>query len=182
MRRISVGVITVSDKASRGEREDRSYHAIKETLEGFKAQDACFEILSYEIVPDERDQIASLLRRFADEEGLDLVLTTGGTGLSPRDVTPEATMEVVERIVPGIPERMRAESIKKTPAGMLSRSVCGIRGETLIINLPGSPKGAKECLEAVILALPHAIEVLKGELGDHEPPRFDRKRPTKSDG
>ena len=171
MRMISVGVITVSDKASRGEREDRSYHAIRNILERFKDQAARFEILRYEIVPDERDRIASLLKKFADEEGLDLVLTTGGTGLSPRDVTPEATMEVVERIVPGIPEAMRAESIRKTPAGMLSRSVCGIRGGTLIINLPGSPKGAKECLEAVIAALPHAIEVLKGDLGDHEPPR-----------
>jgi molybdenum cofactor synthesis domain-containing protein len=170
MMRISVGVLTVSDKASRGEREDRSYRAIAETLDGFKDEAVRFEIAWYGIVPDERDQIAALLRELADVRGLDLVLTTGGTGLSPRDVTPEATMDVVERVVPGIPEAMRTESLKKTPAGMLSRSVCGIRGNTLIINLPGSPKGARECLEAVIVALPHAIEVLRGEVGDHEAP------------
>lgn len=167
MQKITVAVLTASDKASRGEREDRSYDVIAETL---KNQMAEAEVVSYEIVPDEQEVISQNLVTLADKAQVDLVLTTGGTGLSPRDVTPEATMEVITKIVPGLAEAMRAESLKKTPAAMISRAVAGMRGRTLVINLPGSPKGAKECLEVVLPAIPHAIEVIKGEVGDHSAP------------
>ena len=165
MSNITVGILTASDKGSRGEREDKSHDAIVETLSVLDA-----EVVWYQIVPDEEDIITKKLILLADEKQVDLVLTTGGTGLSPRDVTPEATLEVIEKAVPGIAETMRAESLKKTPAGMLSRAVAGIRKRTLIINLPGSPKGARECLEAILSALPHAIEVMRGEVGDHTRP------------
>ena len=165
MSNITVGILTASDKGSRGEREDKSHDAIVETLSAWDV-----EVVWYQIVPDEKDIITKKLILLADEKQVDLVLTTGGTGLSPRDVTPEATLAVVEKVVPGIAEAMRAESLKKTPAGMLSRSVAGIRQRTLIINLPGSPKGAQECLEAILPALPHAIEVMRGEVGDHTRP------------
>ena len=111
--------------------------------------------------------IASRLRNWADAGDLDLLVTTGGTGLAPRDVTPEATLEVVERLVPGLAEIMRFESLKKTPMGALSRMVAGVRGHTLIVNLPGSPKAVQECLEAVLPVLPHALETLRGSVGDH---------------
>ena len=120
-------------------------------------------LVRYDIIPDERDIISQKLVQWADNEGIDLIITTGGTGLSPRDVTPEATSAVVERIVPGFAEAMRAESLKKTPMAVLSRGVAGIRGSSLIINLPGSPKAVRECLDVILPALPHAIEVLKGE-------------------
>jgi len=175
MMRIRVAVLTVSDKAFRGEREDRSYPAIAEALRGWEGVE--FEVRRYEVVPDEREVIAAKLRELADGGEVDLILTAGGTGLGPRDVTPEATLEVVERVVPGIPEAMRAESLKATPAGMLSRAVSGIRGRTLIINLPGSPKGAKECLEAILPAIPHAVEVLRGEIGDHQAPSYRDESP-----
>jgi molybdenum cofactor synthesis domain-containing protein len=117
-------------------------------------------------VPDDRETIAAKLREFADEKGLDLVLTTGGTGFGPRDVTPEATLDVVERLVPGIPELMRMESYKITPRAVLSRATAGIRGGTLIVNLPGSPKAVKESLDWILPALPHGLEILKGLAGE----------------
>lgn len=166
-KKITVAILTMSDKASRGEREDRSYGVIVETLKN-EISDA--EIAFYRVVPDEQAIIRQNLIDLADEMQVDLVLTTGGTGLSPRDVTPEATMEAITTIVPGLAEAMRAESLKKTPAAMISRAVAGIRKRTLIVNLPGSPKGAKECLEVVLPAIPHAIEVMKGEVGDHSAP------------
>jgi len=154
----TVGILTVSDKGWRGEREDKSGEAIKEMLSPLDAR-----LARYDIVPDERDVIASRLIQWVDEEGIDLIVTTGGTGLSPRDVTPEATLSVVERIAPGLAEAMRMESVKKTPTAILSRGVAGIRGSSLIINLPGSPRAVRECLEVILPVLPHAIEVLKGE-------------------
>ena len=157
----TLGILTISDKGSRGEREDESGKAIKEL---FAALDA--RPVKYDIVPDEREVISERLRQWADEEGIDLIITTGGTGLSPRDVTPEATLAVVERMAPGFAEAIRAESLKKTPRAMLSRAVAGIRGRSLIINLPGSPRGVRECLEVILPALPHAIETLKGEAGE----------------
>lgn len=154
----TLGILTVSDKGWRGEREDQSGMAIREILTSLDAR-----VVKYDVVPDERDVISQRLREWVDDVGIDLIVTTGGTGLSPRDVTPEATLDVVERIAPGFAEAMRAESLKKTPTAILSRGVAGIRGESLIINLPGSPKAVRQCLEVILPALPHAMEVLKGE-------------------
>ncbi|TET40694.1 MAG: molybdopterin adenylyltransferase [Dehalococcoidia bacterium] len=154
----TLGILTISDKGWRGEREDQSGMAIREILTSLDAR-----VVKYDVVPDEREVISQRLREWVDDVGIDLIVTTGGTGLSPRDVTPEATLDVVERIAPGFAEAMRAESLKKTPTAILSRGVAGIRGGSLIINLPGSPKAVRQCLEVILPALPHAMEVLKGE-------------------
>ncbi len=158
---ISVGVITASDQGSKGERVDLSGETIKEMVPQIGGK-----VTGYCVLPDDRHLLADKMREFADQAGLDLILTTGGTGFSPRDITPEATLDVVERLVPGIAEVMRLESLKKTPKAMLSRAVAGIRGKTLIINLPGSPKAVRECLEAIFPALPHGIEILRGEASE----------------
>ncbi|MFO8010319.1 MAG: MogA/MoaB family molybdenum cofactor biosynthesis protein [Dehalococcoidia bacterium] len=154
----SVGILTVSDKGSRGQREDESGAAIREIVSGLGGQ-----VTRYEIVPDDKDAIGGKLIKWADEAKPDIIFTTGGTGLGPRDVTPEATSSVVERVVPGISEAIRTESIRKTPHGMLSRGISGILGKTLIVNLPGSPKAVRECLEVLTPALPHAVETVRGE-------------------
>lgn len=151
----SAAVITVSDKASRGERIDTSGPAVKQILEK-----AGFEVVYTAVVPDEKEQISAELIRCADAKGVSLVMTTGGTGFSPRDVTPEATLAVIERETRGIPEAMRWASLQITPRGCLSRSAAGIRGSTLIVNLPGSEKAAKENLLAVIDAIGHGLEML----------------------
>ena len=156
-----VGILTISDKGWRGERQDESGSTIRQILSGMGTQ-----IANYDIVPDEKDIIAEKLVKWADEDGMDIIVTTGGTGLGPRDVTPEATLAVIDRVVPGFAEAMRAESLKKTPHAVLSRAVSGIRGGCLIINLPGSPRAVRECLEVILPALPHAIETLKGIAGD----------------
>ena len=155
---ITAGIITVSDRSSSGEREDRSGAEIRTILEG-----AAFEVLYYEIVPDEKDLIATTIKDFADEKKLDIILTTGGTGLTPRDVTPEATLEVIEREIPGIAEYMRMKSSALTPHAMLSRAVSGTRKGALIINLPGSPRAVKENLTFILPALRHAVEKIKGD-------------------
>ena len=152
----SAAVITISDKGARGERVDTSGPAIRAILES-----KGWNVEYTGIVPDELEQIKAELIRCADEKNIDFVLTTGGTGFSPRDVTPEATLQVVERPVPGIPEAMRAESLRITPKGCLSRSAAGIRGRTLIVNLPGSEKAARENLMAVIDAIEHGLEMLQ---------------------
>ena len=157
----TVGILTISDKGWSGERQDRSGEGIREILSTMDVR-----VVNYDIVPDEKEFIAQKLIQWADDDALDVILTTGGTGLSPRDVTPEATLSVVDRAVPGFAEAMRAESLKKTPMAMLSRGVVGIRGGCLIINLPGSPKAVRECLEAILPALPHAVETLKGQAGE----------------
>jgi len=157
----TVGILTVSDKGSQGKREDKSGEAIREIFTKINAR-----VAEYAIVPDERELIKKKLIDWADGGKVDLVVTTGGTGLSPRDVTPEATLEMLERIAPGFAEVMRAESLKKTPNAMLSRAVAGTRKKTLIVNLPGSPKAVKECLDAIMPALPHAIETLRGEAAE----------------
>ena len=157
----TAGILTISDRGSRGERQDKSGQAIREILSSIDAR-----ITDYDIVPDEKELIVEKLVKWADEDNLDVVITTGGTGLTPRDVTPEATLAVVDRIVPGFAEAMRAESLKKTPHAMLSRAVVGTRGKCLIINLPGSPKAVRECLEVILPALPHAVETLKGQAGE----------------
>ncbi len=154
---IRTGILTISDAGSRGEREDTSGAAIRELLVGIGG-----EIGRYEIVPDERDVIAAKLREWCDGGGIDLILTTGGTGLAARDVTPEATLEVAERLAPGIAEAMRAEGMGHTPKAMLSRAVAVVRGSTLVINLPGSEKGVRESLGAVLEVLAHAVELLQG--------------------
>ena len=157
----TVGILTISDKGWRGEREDKSGEAIRQILSRL---DVC--IVNYDIVPDEKELIAQKLIKWADEDNLDVILTTGGTGLSPRDVTPEATLSAVDRVVPGFAEAMRAESLKKTPHAMLSRAVAGTRGSCLIVNLPGSPKAVHECLEVILPALPPGLETLKGQASE----------------
>jgi len=157
----TVGILTISDKGSKGERQDKSGEVIREIVPSMDAR-----IVKYDIVPDEKKLIIEKLVKWADEDDLDVLITTGGTGLTPRDVTPEATLAVVDRIVPGFAEAMRVESLKKTPHAMLSRAVVGTRGKCLIINLPGSPKAVRECLEVILPALPHAVETLKGQAGE----------------
>ena len=155
-----IGIITASDKGSRGEREDASGRLIATMLQELG------EIRSYQVVPDDAEQISREMIVMADQLGLDLILTTGGTGLGPRDVTPEATLAVVDRQVPGIAEAMRAKSLEITSRAMLSRAVAGMRNKTLIINLPGSPKGVKECLEVILPALEHGLAIMKGEASE----------------
>ena len=157
---IRVGILTVSDLGSRGEREDTAGRALQERVEEMGWAVDC-----YEIVPDEAGVISDRLCEWADDAGLELILTTGGTGFADRDVTPEATLEVIDKQAPGIPEAMRAVGLKKTPMAILSRGVAGIRGRTLILNLPGSMKGAVESLEAIRDALPHAVDVIQGRPG-----------------
>ena len=155
---LTVAVLTLSDKGSKGEREDLSGPAIAEALKGVG------DVKYYDILPDERDLIRERILEYVDK--VDLVLTTGGTGLSPRDVTPEATLDVIEREVPGIAEAMRIEGLKKTRRSMLSRAVAGVKGRTLIINLPGSPNAVRENLAVIIDIIPHAIEKIKGDTSE----------------
>jgi len=156
---MKVGVLTVSDRSTRGEREDKSGPLLAELVE----ERLGAEVVRMDVVPDEREEIAAVLRDWADRLRLDLVLTTGGTGFAPRDVTPEATREVIEKEAPGLAEAMRSESLKASPHAMLSRGIAGIRGKTLIVNLPGSPKAVRENLEVILPALPHAIELLNDD-------------------
>ena len=155
-----IGIITASDKGSRGEREDASGRLIATMLQELG------QILSYKVVADDADLISREMIVMADQLGVDLILTTGGTGLGPRDVTPEATLAVVDRQVPGIAEAMRATSLQITSRAMLSRAVAGMRNKTLIINLPGSPKGVQECLEVILPALEHGLAIMKGEASE----------------
>jgi molybdenum cofactor synthesis domain-containing protein len=157
----NLGILTVSTSGYHGKREDTSGKAIRELL-----APPLYQVQRYEIVPDEDEVIQDRFKRWADD-GLDLVISTGGTGLSPRDVTPEACLAVIEREVPGLAEAIRAQTLKKTPMAMLSRSVAGIRGDTLIVTLPGSPKAVRECLEVIIPVLPHALEILKDRAQGH---------------
>lgn len=159
---IRAGVLTVSDTGARGERVDTAGPAVASLVARIDA-----EVSERAVLPDERGEISAKLRAWADEAGLDLILTTGGTGLGRRDVTPEATLDAAERQVPGLGEVMREVGRRSTPLAALSRSVVVTRGGTLIVNLPGSERGARESLEAILDLLPHAIELLQGEAGDH---------------
>lgn len=156
-----VGIITASDKASAGERMDQSAGVIEEYMNTMG-----WSVVSYKVVPDEFEVLRQELAEAADGIKLDLILTTGGTGFGPRDITPEATSAVIERPVPGIPEAMRLGSLKKTPRAMLSRATAGIRGCTLIVNLPGSPRAVRECLDIIVPALAHGLEILSGRGGE----------------
>jgi molybdopterin adenylyltransferase len=153
---ITVAVLTLSDKGSKGERIDSSGPLIQDMLKSINA-----EVKFYDILPDEKELIKKKLIEYSEK--VDLILTTGGTGLSPRDVTPEATLEIIDRQVPGIAEAMRSEGLKKTSRAMLSRAVAGVRGASLVINLPGSPKAVKENLQVILEVIPHAIEKIKGD-------------------
>lgn len=155
--RYKVGIVTVSDKGSRGEREDRSGPAIRRMLEKE------YDVIETLIVPDEIGKIADAIRALVDDQRLDIVITTGGTGVTERDVTPEATKMVVERELPGFSEIMRVKSYEITAHAIISRGICGTRKQSLIINLPGSPKAASECLSFILPAIPHTLEKLKGE-------------------
>jgi molybdopterin adenylyltransferase len=155
---IRFGILTLSDRSARGERADASGPALAALI---KAQG--WSVAKLQILPDDEPAIRAALTEWADSGELDVIITTGGTGFAPRDVTPEATRAVIQRDAPGLAEAMRAESLKKTPHAMLSRAVAGIRGRTLIINLPGSPKGAVENLETILPILPHAVQLLKDD-------------------
>ena len=155
-------ILTISDRSSRGERPDSSGPALVELV-----QSQGWQVIRQAIVPDEIDEIQDALRSWADGVDVDVILTTGGTGFSPRDVTPEATRAVVERLTPGLDEAMRAASMQVTSHAMLSRAISGIRKHTLIVNLPGSPKGAIENLQVVLPALEHAVKLLREEDAGH---------------
>lgn len=160
---IRVAIITVSDSTAAGVREDRSGPALEE-----RASHAGWNVVRRDVVADDSEQIAELLKSIADSDGADVVLTTGGTGVAHRDVTPEATRAAIEREIPGIPEVMRFEGRKHTPLAALSRAISGVRGRTLIINLPGSPKGAVESLHAVADLVGHVVDLLQGRTA-HDP-------------
>lgn len=158
-----IGILTCSDKGYKGEREDKSAQVIKDLV---GSVGNLGYVCEYVVVPDEIESISQTLRSMTDDRGLDLILTTGGTGFGPRDVTPEATLEAVERLVPGLSELMRTEGAKHTPKAALSRAIAGIRKRTLIVNLPGSPKGVAESLRAILPVLPHGLEILRGTAGE----------------
>jgi len=158
----NLGIITISDGVWRKQRSDESGKAIRDSLLGVDSH-----VIKYEVIPDEADIIASKLAEWADEGSMDVILTTGGTGLASRDVTPEATLSIVDKVVPGLAEMMRVQTFTATPFSMLSRAVAGVRKRCLIINLPGSPKAVRECLEVILPAIPHAVQIIKGEITLH---------------
>ena len=162
----NLGILTISDKGWQGQRFDESGKVIRETLLDSR-------VVKYEIVPDEVDVIAGKLAEWADGGSVDVILTSGGTGLGPRDVTPEATLSIVDKVVPGFAEAMRAKTSEATPFAILSRATAGVRAKCLIVNLPGSPKAVRECLEVILPVIPHAMEIIKGEVTEHIAPGKD---------
>lgn len=166
---IRAAILTISDRSFRGERPDASGPALAEYCVS-----QSWEIISSRIVPDEKELIISALQEWVSCNSIDIILTTGGTGFAPRDITPEATLEVVEKLAPGLAEAMRLSSLQKTPHAMLTRGICGIAGRTLIINLPGSPRAAVENLQVITNVLPHAIELLKESPSSEAGHQFDK--------
>lgn len=164
----TAGIITISDKGYAGQRDDASGPAIERLLKTIGGR-----VAGYKIVPDDMERISQAIIHMTDDKGIDLVLTTGGTGFSQRDITPEATLAVIERQVPGIPEAMRLASLKHTPRAVLSRAIAGIRNKSLIINLPGSPRGATENLEVILPALSHGLLILQGKTGECGSPQSE---------
>lgn len=158
---IKVAILTISDKGSSGEREDTSGALLEELVPKISG-----EVVYRKVLPDDQGAIADHLRLLADQEGMDLVLTTGGTGVSPRDVTPEATQQAVDRLIPGMAEAMRFEGYRRNPRAVISRALVGIRGRTLIVNLPGSPRGVRESFEVLIPVIPHTLEKIRGDQSD----------------
>jgi molybdopterin adenylyltransferase len=161
----TVGILTMSDKGSRGERVDVSGNQV---MRDIVTSSMDCRVVKYEMIPDERDIIARTLAAWADEGTVDVILTTGGTGLTPRDVTPEATLSVIDKEVPGIPEAVRIGTLSKTPMAMLSRAIAGVRKKTLIINMPGSPKAVREYLDILVPAIPHAVQMINGVQTEHD--------------
>ena len=159
------GILTISDKACTGERKDESGPMAQECISRLPV-----EVVESDIVPDDKKAISKKLREWADKNGLDLIITSGGTGLSPRDNTPEATMAVIDKTIPGLAELMRIQTMREKPFSVLSRAVAGSRGKCLIVNLPGSPSGVRECLEVILPVIPHALETLAGKVfeGAHD--------------
>jgi molybdopterin adenylyltransferase len=168
---LRVGIITVSDKGWQGKRHDKSGQVIRDSLSLAGAS-----VTKYQIVPDEVAVISGRLTEWADGGEVDVILTTGGTGLARRDVTPEATLSVMDKVVPGLTEAMRAETFRITPTAILSRAVAGVRGECLIVNLPGSPKAVRECLEVILPVIPHAVEIIRGEVTEHHAPHGEAEK------
>lgn len=160
----NLGILTISDKGAQGQRYDESGQVIKDSLSQLDSR-----AVKYDIIPDEKEIIAGKLAEWADGGSVDVILTTGGTGLSQRDVTPEATLSIADKVVPGFAEAMRSKTLDKTPMAMLSRATAVVRGRCLVINLPGSPKAVRECLEVILPAIPHAVEIIKGEVTEHTP-------------
>ena len=155
---IRIGIITISDRSARGERPDESGPALAKVI-----VDQGWQVVRLSVLPDEYNRIKELLAEWADNDAVDVILTTGGTGFSPRDITPEATQAIIQRLTPGLTEAMRRASTAITPHGMLSRATAGIRARTLIVNLPGSPRGAVENLAIILPVLPHAVQLLREE-------------------
>ena len=162
---IKAAVLTASDRSSQGEREDRSGMLLRNLLEGLPA-----DVVAYRVIPDDKDILAKSLIHLADLLSCDVILTTGGTGLAPRDLTPEATRMVIDQEIPGISQAIREDALKKTPMAMLSRAIAGTRGRTLIINLPGSPTAVQEAFEVIRPVLLHAVELMRGEVTDCRKP------------
>jgi molybdenum cofactor synthesis domain-containing protein len=162
---ISAAIVTISDGVAGGTREDRSGAKLRERAEALG-----WHVTSYEVIPDEVERIAETLRRLADSGQVSVILTTGGTGVAVRDVTPEAARGVIEREIPGLGELMRTEGRKHTPFASLSRSMAGLRGKTLIVTLPGSPKGAVESLDAIVQLVPHIVDLIEGRTGHGDVP------------
>lgn len=165
---IKLGILTISDKGARGEREDLSRQVITDSLAQVGS------LARYEVIPDEKTQISRKLAEWADGAGVDIIVTTGGTGLAERDVTPEATLAILDKEVPGLAEAMRMGTLHHTPMAMLSRAVAGLRARCLIINLPGSPRAVQQCLEVIRPTLAHAVEIITGEVTEHTIPIIEK--------